>query len=157
MAQRWKSLVTERPEIAEIGHRLLYQGRDIASAYLATVAADLRPRVHPVFPILTADDLWLFIVNLSPKYRDLKRNGQFALHSSPTAAGGEEFYIRGRAQEIEEDTLRAQVIDASQGRQGTQPFESLFRCRLESILYTRWENWGTEQAWPTYSKWFAPA
>lgn len=150
---RWASFAEERPDLAKAGRRLLYQGGETASAFLATVAPDLGPRVHPVFPVLTDEDLWLFIVNLSPKYRDLCRSGRFALHSLPTPAGGEEFFVRGLAEEIDDDALRASVVDATGRRQGTHPFEALFRCHLASVLYTSWQGWGTEQTWPNYAKW----
>jgi hypothetical protein len=74
----WGAFAGESPELAGIGRELLYQGADHASAFLATVAADRGPRVTPVFPVLTEDELWLFIVNLSPKYGDLRRNGRSA-------------------------------------------------------------------------------
>ena len=156
MLRRWGSFAGERPDLAETGSRLLYQKGSTGFAYLATVAPDSGPRLHPVFPILTTEDLWLFIVNLSPKYRDLCRNGRYALHSLPTPEGGEEFYVRGDAREVTDIKTRDQVVSASNGRQGTQPFESLFCCHLESVLYTKWQDWGTERSWPNYTKWFAP-
>ena len=89
--KRWIEFERESPDLAARGHELLYQGSETASAFLATVAPDQGPRVHPVFPVLAVGDLWLFIVNVSPKYRDLLRNQQFALHTLPPPAGGEEF------------------------------------------------------------------
>ena len=151
--KRWGDLVRESPDIAEAGQRLLYQGADVASAYLATVAPDQGPRVHPVYPVVSQNDLWLFIVNLSPKYRDLGRNGWFALHTLPTPKGGEEFYLRGHANEVADPSTKATIVDATDGRQGSSDFEALFRCELISALYTKWENWGTAEPWPGYSKW----
>ena len=69
----WKDLETTDKDLAAAGRRLLYQDPDIASAFLATVAPDGGPRVHPVFPVLALGELWLFVVNISPKYRDLVR------------------------------------------------------------------------------------
>ena len=98
----WGEFETASPALAGTGLRLLYQGSDLASAFLATVAPDGGPRVHPVFPVVSGGQLWLFIVNMSPKYRDLVRNGRFALHLFPLPEGGEEFYVRGRAEPIED-------------------------------------------------------
>jgi hypothetical protein len=70
----WGEFETASPALAGTGLRLLYQGSDLASAFLATVAPDGGPRVHPVFPVVSGGQLWLFIVNMSPKYRDLVRN-----------------------------------------------------------------------------------
>jgi len=151
----WHEFGAESPELAAAGERLLYQGGDIASAYLATVAADGSPRVHPVFPVVADGQLWMFIVAMSPKYGDLCRDGRLALHSFPTGAGGEEFYIRGRAEQVLDGELKHRVVNATGGRQGNAEFEVLFRCDIERVLYTRWDNWGTEAAWPNYSKWRA--
>ena len=105
----WSEFAGEAPELAQTGRELLYQGADVANAFLATVAPDGGPRLHPVCPVLAEGDLWLFIVNMSPKYRDLVRNGAYALHSMPTPAGGEEFYLRGAAEEIGETVTRRRV------------------------------------------------
>ncbi len=149
----WIELTRANPELAATGVRLLYQGGDTAAAFLATVATDTGPRVHPVYPVLAGDDLWLFIVNLSPKYRDLLSNPRCALHSLPTPDGGEEFYVRGRAFETPDDQLRSNVIAATGGRQGSHDFEALFRVSIDSVLYTRWEGWNTADAWPAYTHW----
>jgi uncharacterized pyridoxamine 5'-phosphate oxidase family protein len=154
-AKPWQAFAEAAPDLATTGTRLLYQNGEVASALLATVAPDGGPRVHPVFPVLAMDELWLFIVNLSPKYRDLKRNGRFALHSVPQADAHEEFHLRGSAEEIGDVDVRRRVVDATHGRQGGADFEALFRCGLQSALYTRWEGWGTADIRPTYQKWFA--
>lgn len=151
----WQVFAAERPDLAEIGEGLFYQDLEYALGYLATVAPDGGPRVHPVFPVLAIGQLWLFIVNISPKYRDLLWNGQFALHALPTAVGGQEFQIRGRAAEVIDQDVRRQVVDATEDRQGTADFESLFLCELRSVLFTKWEDWGTDSAWPSHFKWQA--
>jgi len=151
----WSDFAAAAPEIEKAGRQLLYQGSETASAFLATVAPDLGPRVHPVFPVLALGNLWLFIVRMSPKYRDLTRNAWFALHTLPTQAGGEEFYVRGHASEITDARVKGRVVLATDGRQGSSDFEVLFRCSLLSALYTRWDHWGSAQAWPSYSKWRA--
>ncbi|MCP5182738.1 MAG: pyridoxamine 5'-phosphate oxidase family protein [Pseudomonadales bacterium] len=135
--------------------RLLYQENEHASAYLATVAPDGGPRVHPVFPVLADEALWLFIVDMSPKYRDLLRQPHLALHAFPTVAGGEELQLRGIGEHVSDRETRSRIVAATGGRQGAHPFEALFRCRLDSVLVTRWENWGSAQAWPSYLKWRA--
>lgn len=145
----------EAPALAETGIRLFYQEKPIAEAFLATVSAAGKPRLHPIFPVIDDAGLWFFIVEMSPKYRDLTTNGRFALHAMPTAAGGEEFYVTGQAAEITDETVKARVIASTNGLQGNAGFERLFECSLEHVLYTRWDNWGTEKAWPSYEKWHA--
>lgn len=152
---KWSDLESAEPKLASIGSQLLYQGNEIANAFLATVGLGSQPRVHPVCPILALGSLWLFIVNISPKYRDLRRQGQFALHSFPVPEGGEEFHIRGIAEEAVDLSKREAVSESTGNRQGMLEIESLFECRISSALTTRWENWGTEKAWPHYNKWLA--
>lgn len=155
----WSAFARTAPDLARIGERLFYQEDDIAMAYLATVAPDGGPRVHPVCPVITQSELALFIVNLSPKYRDLKRNGMYALHarqgSATDASTNEEFHLRGSAQEISDPKVKGELVESLSGRQGTQEFEALFICTVTSALHTRWRNWGTEEAWPEFSKWVA--
>ncbi len=151
----WSVFAAAEPALAETGRELLYRGAPIANAFLATVAPDGGPRLHPVCPVLANGELWLFVVNMSPKYRDLVRNGRYALHAMPLPQGGEEFYIRGAVTEVADPATRAEITAATAGRQGTLEFEALFRCTLQSVLHTRWENWGTPQTWPTYTKWRA--
>ena len=153
--KRWIEFKGENADLAAIGQRLLYQGNHTASAFLATVAPDQGPRLHPVFPVLSSGDLWLFIVNMSPKYRDLIRNQRFALHSLPTLEGGEEFYTRGIAIEIDDMQTKSDIVKATNQRQGGSDFEALFRCEITSVLYTKWDNWGTAETWPKYVKWRA--
>ena len=153
--KRWGEFVAENSALGSAGKELLYQDSEICSAFLATVAPDGGPRVHPVFPVIAMNDLWLFIVNMSPKYGDLKRNGWFALHAMPTAAGGEEFFVRGKAIEITDTNLRESVVSATDGRQGGNEFEALFRCELTAALHSKWKNWGTAETWPDFTKWKA--
>jgi len=149
----WNEFERESPEVAAAGRRLFYQGNEIASAFLATVAPDGGPRVHPVCPVFADRELWLFIVDLSPKFRDLMRNGAYALHSFPLPEGGQEFHLRGRVEPVTDASRKSSIVASTGGRQGTLDFEALFRCSLQSALYTRWDNWGTASAWPQYAKW----
>ncbi len=150
----WSRFEREAPEIASAGRRLLSpNGSGIA--FLATVRKDGGPRVHPVMPILAEGSLYVFVVNLGWKYRDLVRDGRYALHSSPNAEGGEEFYITGAARQSPDAAERAMVREACGGRLGGHDFEALFELGADRALHTKWENWGTAQTWPEYHKWAA--
>lgn len=149
----WARLANESPELAAAGERLLRGGQGIA--YLATVRKDGGPRVHPVAPVLAPGGLYVFVVNLGWKYRDLRRDGRYALHTSAAPEGGEEFYITGPAIGSNDAAERAAVRDASGGRLGGQDFEVLFRLEIERALHTLWEGWGTPQIWPSFTKWHA--
>ena len=147
----WAGLEASPPELAANGRRLL-GGDGLTIAMLATVRKDGGPRVHPVMPVLANGSLYLFVVNLSYKYRDLLRDGRYALHSSPAMAG-EEFYVTGPAMPQPDPTVRALVREASGDRLGGLEFEVLFELGLERVLHTRWENWGTAETWPNFTKW----
>ena len=71
----------------------------------------------------------------------------------PTNEGGEEFFIRGRGEIVDDAALKAQIVAATDFRQGGLEFEILVRCCLETVLYTKWDNWGTAETMPNYVKW----
>ena len=156
MSATWAGFSASAPEMSAAGARLLGTAAS-GAAYLATVPRDGGPRVHPVMPVLADGGLYVFVVNLSYKYRDLIRDGRYALHSAPGAEGGEEFYLAGPAVSIPAAGVRAGVVAASGGRLGHSEFEVLFELRIVTALHTSWANWGTSQAWPSYQKWAAPA
>lgn len=154
MTVTWASFAAGSPSMAVDGERLLRPTGD-GIAFLATVRKDGGPRVHPVMPVVAGSGLYVFVVNISHKYRDLLRDPRFALHTAPSAEGGEEFYLTGVAIPVDDGAIRADVTAASGGRLGHSDFEALFELRLDHALHTSWANWGTAQAWPTYAKWAA--
>ena len=151
----WDDLRASEPELAAAGERLLRPTGD-GFAFLATVSAAGGPRVHPVVPILAGTRLYVFVVSMSPKHEDLRRDGRFALHAMLTPEGGEEFYLTGRASIAGEPGRRVEVREASGGRLGAHSFETLFELDIRRVLYTRWSSWGTKETWPEYRRWRAP-
>src|ERR1700675_3724728 len=91
----WKEFEDASSTIAASGRKLLYQF-GIGLGYLATVRKDGGPRVHPVCPILTDGGLYT-LIGTSPKQRDLRRDGRYALHAFPAKDVDDEFYVTGRA------------------------------------------------------------
>ena len=158
----WGEFAQEAPELAAKGQRLLNQC-GIGLGFLGTVRKDGGPRVHPACTITTANSLFVFVVAQSPKYRDLRRDPRFALHSFPpepppegVTDGDEEFYITGEAIYRNDDQeLRRMAVAASGGRLGTHDFEELFELRLSNALHTVWHKWGQPDTWPEYTKWRA--
>lgn len=151
----WADMAQAMPELDEAGRRLLKGDATVAS-YLATVRKDGGPRVHPVMPVLASGSLYVFVVNLGWKYRDLLRDGRYALHSSPAEQDGEEFYVTGPARHVASLDTRAAVRAACDNRLGGHDFEALFEFEIERVLHTRWANWGQQGTWPTFTKWAAP-
>ena len=70
----WKEFAAGEPDLAETGRSLLFQFK-VGLAFLATVRRDGAPRLHPVCPVLSDDRLFVLITALSPKRRDLLRDG----------------------------------------------------------------------------------
>jgi hypothetical protein len=115
----WETFAAAQPELAARGEQLLMLNNPEAPtfaglAYLATVRADGGPRIHPISPALIGGRLYAFIIRVSPKCRDLHRNGQYALHNFPhfvepmswDNCTDEEFYLTGRAILIADPALR---------------------------------------------------
>lgn len=105
----WAELAAAVPEIEAAGRGLLYQ-HGVGLAYLATVTSDGAPRLHPICPLLDGDGIYAFIVP-SPKQRDLRRDGRYALHSYPRPDDEDAFYLTGRARTVEHPETRAALSD----------------------------------------------
>jgi len=109
----WGELAAQRPDLTDGGRRLLYQ-HGVGLAFVATIRPDTGPRMHPFCPLLTDDAMFGFIIP-SPKQRDLRRDGRYAVHSFPTESNEDAFYVTGRA------TL---VVDSSSRRTLGEQFVS---------------------------------
>jgi hypothetical protein len=101
----WGEFAAAEPALASFGADRLAH----LPAYLATVREDGMPRVHPVTPVVTAEGLFVFMESTSPKGRDLRERGGFALHSGvPDSEGtGGEFFVGGTGHLVEDASVRA--------------------------------------------------
>jgi hypothetical protein len=138
----WGAFATDEPDLAAfVADRLR-----AAPCYLATVRAGGAPRVHPVTPIITADGLYLFMEPTSPKGRDLRERGFFAIHNGvPDNAGtGGEASLRGTGRPIDDPSVRAAVVAAA----SYQPAERyvLFELLVDEI---RCNGYGDVELPPT--------
>ncbi len=99
----WTDLEIGNPDLASFGAARFGDG----VAYLATVREDGSPRIHPVTPIAGEGRLFLFMEPTSPKGKDLRRDGRYALHSAVDDSGGSngEFLVEGRAEFVEEPAI----------------------------------------------------
>ena len=106
----WSEFAQQASEIAAFG-KIRFASE---VAYLGTLRADGSPRVHPVTPIL-GEQLFLFMEPTSPKGKDLQRDPRYALHCAveDSDGGKGEFYVRGRAQLVQDSELRAQAVEAA--------------------------------------------
>lgn len=106
----WKEFEEDSPELASLGIEKL--NRNIA--YLAMNKKDGSPRIHPVTPFIRNGMLFIFTEPSSPKIRDLRRDGRYALHCSISREGPLiEHLVSGRAEQISDPVVRAESIAAS--------------------------------------------
>jgi Pyridoxamine 5'-phosphate oxidase len=107
----WGEFAAAEPELAAFGAERL----GVAPAYLATVSESGMPQVHPVTPIFTIDGLFVFMEPTSPKGRDLRERGWFAMHNAvPDNQGsGGEFWLSGRGVPVEDAEVRADAAKAA--------------------------------------------
>ena len=111
MTTTWGDFAATEPELAAFAAERL----GARPSYLATVAADGAPRVHPVTPIFTTDGLYLFMEPASPKGRDLRDRGWFAMHNGvpDNEGGGGEASVRGSGSAIDDAAIRDAVVAAA--------------------------------------------
>jgi hypothetical protein len=107
----WGQFEAGHPTLASFGAERFSR----PPAYLGTVRSDGAPRVHPVTPIIGTGHLFVFMEPTSPKGRDLRERGAYALHSGvPDSDGtGGEFHLCGTATLVEDDKLRTVAVDAA--------------------------------------------
>jgi hypothetical protein len=107
----WADFEGRAPALATFGAERL----TAAAAYLATLRHDRTPRVHPVSPIIGGGRLFVFMEPTSPKVRDLRERGWYALHNGvpDTFGTGGEFFVAGRAEQLDDQQLRAIAGDAA--------------------------------------------
>jgi hypothetical protein len=152
----WLAFKQQEPEMAAQGKSLLYQ-HGVGLGFLATTRLDGRPRVHPMCPLLS-DGLFTFIVP-SPKQRDLKRNGAYALHSFPCPTNEDAFYVTGQAALVSDANRRGalarQFVAEREAIGVADPSEddALFELDIESCLLTRTTGHGDPA--PDHRVWHA--
>jgi hypothetical protein len=137
----WHEFARLRPDLAEPGRALLYQF-GVGLGFLGTTRPDGGPRVHPMCPILTEHGAFAFIVP-SPKQRDLRRDGRYALHSFPRPDNEDAFYCSGRVRLVDDDQVRAELgtlFVAERSGLGVPlpaPDDALIEFLVDSCLLTR--------------------
>lgn len=145
----WDEFAAVAPELAAAGWRLLAAkaaGESDGDGLLATVRADLAPRIHPVSVGLVGGRLYTFVLQ-SAKLRDLEQDGRYALHSHQDPKAPDEFMLRGRARRVDGPTREAAAAGWSFGVDDTYV---LFELQIESAVLGRRaaDDWP-----PRYTTW----
>jgi hypothetical protein len=152
----WNDFSNEMPDLAEIGRKLLFQTREhVGLAFIATLRKDGAPRLHPVSLVFSRGHLYVMIPPASPKCADLLRDGRFAMQAYPRLQvdENEEFYISGRADQIQDPTIRRMLIEDTQIISAED--EVLFELFLERAMHTKLVNLGMPDEHPVHKKWRA--
>jgi hypothetical protein len=116
----WSEFERHQPALADAGRSQFYNF-GIGLAFLATIRRDGGPRVHPVCPVIGPAGLHL-LIKAGPKQADLRRDGQYALHSEtcPPPRHDDGFAITGRAREVTDNEIagavRRQVLTERDGK-----------------------------------------
>ena len=134
----WKIFEEDCPELANPGFEIL--NRKIA--YLATIKKDGSPRLHPVTPFIGEGMLFIFTEPSSPKIRDLRRDGRYALHCAVSREGPlVEFLVMGAVAIIDDPDVRLQAI-----RIANSPVVSdgyvLFEFHIDRVLLVEYDQHG---------------
>ena len=151
MQESWGRMEAEAPGLAAIGRERF---RSHLMAWLATVRRDGSPRLHPVTPSITSDGrLVVFMEPTSPKGRDLRRDGRYAMHCHVpdiigTAHG--EFSITGRAVVERDPAARDIAIESYIASGFPVPLE---RYILFELLLTRALGTTGEYDPPIWLRW----
>lgn len=103
--ESWSEFAAAEPELARKGKELLYQRGD-GEGFLATVAANGIPRIHPLNVGIKDGRLLVFVQGHSAKARDLEANPDYALHAHWEADAPHEFMVRGRARLVTDAAVR---------------------------------------------------
>lgn len=154
----WGEFEAAVPELAAAGRELLYQ-HDVGLAFLATTAPDGSPRVHPVCPLLHRGGIYVFVVP-SPKQRDLRRDGRYALHSFPCEDNEDAVHLTGHARQVTDAALREVLEDQFVAERAAfkvpapAPDHELFEFDLGRCLVTRTTGHGDPA--PRHTVWRAP-
>ena len=148
----WSTLEAGAPGIAAEGRRLIYR-TETGEVLLATVRGDEPPRIHPIYVAIIDGRLYAFIIRSGPKYRDLDRDGRYAMHTHQDPVAPSEFSCRGHARLVTDQSTREAVAAAWYFE--TDDSYGLFEFDVEAaVLGSR----PTADDWPpVYTSWRAAA
>jgi hypothetical protein len=149
----WADFEARAPELAAAGHRRLVGDDGVAIGFLATAADAASIHLSPVCPIFCGAHLYLSAGRSTPKVRDLRRGGYFALHAF-LGENDEEFQVAGRAAEATDEAERSAVHEAIPF-QAFQRADPVFRLSIERALWVFWENVGQPDTRAVRRRWSA--
>ena len=136
----WAEFAAAAPDLAERGARRL----SVGVAYIATVARDGGPRLHPFTPLLSGGRLLFFAGKHTVKYHGLLRDPRFAVHAV-LGKDDEEFLVTGRAVESDDWASRFAAAVEAKKIAMTSKDDLLFELLIQRAHWAVWQGLGTPQ------------
>lgn len=144
----WGEFAQAAPDLAARGAERL----GIGYAYIATVAGDGSPRVHPVTPLIAGGRLLAFVAVHTVKYRNLLRDDRYALHAV-LGKDDEEFLITGQALASDDWASRLLAASAAVKIGMISKNDVLFEFHIERAHWAVWEGLGTPDIHRVSRRW----
>lgn len=132
----WKVFEEASPALASLGFAKL----DRKICYLALTNKDGAPRIHPITPFIGSGMLFMFTEPTSPKIRDLRRDGRYAIHCAVGREGPLiEFLVTGDAEYIIDPSQRAQAARIAASPVVTDSY-ALFDFQIAQVLAVEYDE-----------------
>jgi hypothetical protein len=132
----WKEFEGESPELASLGFEKL--NRKIV--YLAILKEDGSPHINPVTPFIENGMLFMFTEPTSPKIRNLRRDGRYAMHCSVSREGPLiEYLVSGDAEEITDSIVREQAENLAAAPVVNESY-ALFEFQVKRVLAVEYDE-----------------
>ena len=142
----WKAFEEDSPELA----RLSYEKLNRKIAYLATLKKDGSPRIHPVTPFIGNGMLFIFTEPSSPKIKDLRRDGRYAMHCSVGDEGPLiEILVSGEAVVISDSRVRREQAKRIAASPVVMDSYVLFEFHVKHVLVVEYD----EERKPVVRRW----
>ena len=147
----WTEFARLAPDFAEAGRRRLVGADGVAIGFLSTVSARGEPRMAPVCPIFSGDDLYLSAGGHTPKVGDLRHRRAFVLHAF-LGANDEEFQVSGTATEVI-DAMERSAVHRAIPFKAFDRADPIFRLTIDRVLWIYWERVGEPGTKPIRRRW----
>jgi hypothetical protein len=136
----WKDFAEAAPELAR---QLREQFEGAGVVLVGTVRADGGPRISPVEPVFTAGHLYLDMMWLSRKARDVLRDPRVEVHAPPADRSAPQYKLYGRAVETSDEEELRHFGAVCKERLGWEPYPRHHLFRLD-IQGAAWISYGED-------------
>ena len=132
----WKIFEEGSPELAKMGYEKLNK----KIVYLAILKKDGSPRINPVTLFIGNGMMFMFTEPSSPKIRDLRRDGRYAMHCSVGRDGPLiEILISGEAEEINDLGVRGKAESIAASPVVLDSY-ALFEFQINRVLVVEYDE-----------------